>query len=89
MAPLVRTPTQARWEQMLAQFGKRSRSAASNLYPHLNLTHPPATIGPRPQGSAASRMYPHLPQSAAARMSQPKPRVRQRTRRRLYGDLDQ
>jgi hypothetical protein len=75
MAPLVITPTQRRWQQMLSDFGKRSRSAASNLYPHLNLTHEPRAANPRPQGSAASRVYPHLPSASAARMPKPKPRT--------------
>jgi hypothetical protein len=69
--------------------GRRSRSAASNIYPHLN-TNSAATsraFNPRgPQGSVASRMYPHLPSSAAARMQQPKPKPRVSRARRIYGD---
>jgi len=87
MAPLVRTPTQRRWEQYLEQYGKRSRSAASNMWPHLNLGNNPRAANPTARGSAAAHLYPHLPQSASARANQPKPRVRSRARR-IYGDLE-
>ena len=91
MAPIL-SRTKA-WMDMMRQhyanMGKQSRSAASNIYPHLN-TNSPSTaraFNPHPQGSAASRIYPHLPQSASARTNQPKPRARSRARR-IYGDLE-
>jgi hypothetical protein len=73
-----------------AAFGRRSRSAASNMYPYLNTTSPSvrAAMNPRAQGSAASRMYPHLPSQSASRVQQPKPRVRMTHARRIYGDLE-
>jgi hypothetical protein len=68
--------------------GRRSRSAASNMYPHLN-TNSPATakaMNPRPQSSTAARIYPHLAQQSVARMPAPKPKPRVSRARRIYGD---
>jgi len=68
--------------------GRRSRSAASNIYPHLN-TNSPATareFNPTPRGNAAARIYPHLPSSAASRMQQTKPKRRVSRARAIFGD---
>jgi hypothetical protein len=65
------------------------RAAGSNLYPHLNSNPINRAPSPRPQGSASARaLYPNLPQSAAARVQQPKPRPRTTRARRLYGSLE-
>jgi hypothetical protein len=68
--------------------GRRSRSAASNIFPHLNTNSPATARAMRPQGSVASRVYPHLPSTAAARMQRPKPKPRATRARRIYGDLE-
>jgi hypothetical protein len=70
--------------------GRKSRSVASNIFPHLN-TNSPATLramNPHPQSSTAARMYPHLPSSSAARVQQPKPKPRTSRAKRIYGDLE-
>jgi hypothetical protein len=92
MAPLLRR-TDA-WLNMLrnhyANMGKQSRSAASNVYPHLN-TNSPSTakaFNPHPQSSSAARLYPHLAQQAVARMPAPKPKPRATRARRIYGSLE-
>jgi hypothetical protein len=92
MAPLLRR-TDA-WLNMMRQhyanMGKQSRSAASNIFPHLN-TNSPSTaraFNPHPQGSAAARLYPHLPSSASSRAQQPKPKVRTSRARRIYASLE-
>jgi hypothetical protein len=59
-----------------AAFGRRSRSAASSLYPYLSTnSRDVAASLTRPQGSVAQRMYPTLPSSSQTRI-----------RRRIYGD---
>jgi hypothetical protein len=72
----------------LAAFGgRKSRSAASSMYPYLQTnSRAVAASLTRPQGSIASRIYPHLPSSAAARMQKPKPKPRGSLARRIYGD---
>ena len=92
MAPIL-SRTKA-WMDMMRQhyanMGKQSRSAASNIFPHLN-TNSPSTaraFNPHAQGSAAARMYPHLPSSASARMQQPKPKPRGSRARRIYANLE-
>jgi hypothetical protein len=56
--------------------GRRSRSAASSLYPYLSTnSRDVAASLTRPQGSLAQRMYPTLPSSSQTRI-----------RRRTYGD---
>jgi hypothetical protein len=69
--------------------GRRSRSVASLIYPHLNSNNPATmrAMNPTPRGNAAARLYPNLPSSAAARM-QPKPKPRGTRARRIYGDLE-
>jgi hypothetical protein len=70
--------------------GRKSRSVASNIFPHLN-TNSPATMramNPRPMSDVATRLYPHLPSASAARMQQPKPKPRVSRARRIYGDLE-
>jgi hypothetical protein len=93
MAPLLRR-TDA-WMQMMREHygrmgGRQSRSAASNIFPHLNSTSPSTmrAFNPHPQGSAATRIYPHLQSSSAARMQKHKPKPRQTIARRLYGQLE-
>jgi hypothetical protein len=87
--PIVRH-TDAWWQDMRSRMARlhdqRSRSAGSNIYPHLNSNPMGRAANPRPQGSASARLYPHLPQQSAARMQQPKPRPRTTRARRLYGD---
>jgi len=87
----VASRTQA-WMEMMRQhyanMGKQSRSAASNIYPHLN-TNSPSTakaFNPRPLSNTAARIYPHLPSSAAARMKSPQPKRRVSRARAIYGD---
>jgi hypothetical protein len=82
------------WMEMMrahyANMGRQSRSAASNVFPHLN-TNSPSTaraFNPTPRGNAAARIYPHLPSSTAARMQKPKPKPRASRARRIYGDLE-
>jgi hypothetical protein len=92
MAPLVRW-TQAHWDDVRSRYARmhsqRSRTAGSNLYPHLNSNPMGTAASQRPQGgSASARLYPHLPQQSTARMQQPKPRVRMTHARRLYGNLE-
>jgi hypothetical protein len=70
--------------------GRKSRSVASNIFPHLN-TNSPSTakaFNPHPRSSIAARLYPHLPSSASARVQQPKPKPRASRARRIYGDLE-
>jgi hypothetical protein len=92
MAPLVRHTAQW-WQDMNSRMarlhGQRSRTAGSNLYPHLNSNPMGTAASQRPQGGAASaRLYPHLPQQASSRVQQPKPRVRMTHARRLYPNLE-
>ena len=60
MAPVV-SHTQAWWDDMrsrMARFhNQRSRSAGSNVYPHLNSTSMGTAPNPRPQGPASARLY--------------------------------
>jgi hypothetical protein len=90
MAPLLRH-TQAWYDEIrsrLARFhNQRSRSAGSNVFPHLNSSQMGRAANPRPQGSASARLYPHLPQQSAA-LNQPKPRVRMTHARRIYPNLE-
>jgi hypothetical protein len=74
------------WMEMMrahyANYGRQSRSVASNVFPHLNTNPMNRAANPRPQSTAAARLYPHLASRAQAR----KPRM---TRgRRIYGDLE-
>jgi hypothetical protein len=83
-----KTPRNIR-DRLAQQYGKRSRSAASSLFPYLSTnSRTVAASLTRPQGSVASRMYPHLPSSASARMNQAKPKPRTTIARRLYGQLE-
>jgi hypothetical protein len=83
-----KTPWNIR-DRLAQMYGKRSRSAASSLFPYLSTnSRAVAASLTRPQGSVAQRMYPHLPSSSAARMQQPKPRPRTTRARRIYGALE-
>jgi hypothetical protein len=90
-APIFRRTDQgmADWNARLQGYrGRQSRSAASNVFPHLN-TNSPSTaraFNPTPRGNAAARLYPHLPSSSAARMQAPKAKPRGTRARRIYGD---
>jgi hypothetical protein len=89
--PIYRRTAQAQadWDARLQGYrGRQSRSAASNIFPHLNASQMGRPANLRPQGNAAARLYPHLPSASAARMSKPKPKPRGTRARRIYGDLE-
>ena len=71
----------------LAAFGgRKSRSAASSMYPYLQTnSRAVAASLTRPQGSIASRIYPHLP--ARLRYVGPYHEAKQRLAGRPHPDL--